>query len=866
MLITFGWASTFGRRQCDIRGSHYPAPPEITETDARRHSGLGIARNKEDKLAGLGSFGSRINTYSSSPSRSGLHDRLLDLLAGSNEALRSRIQARLLDAETALTDARAYPLLTEATEIEGLRRFIEIWAAPWIAQMLADARQHPGSVLDRARLLLEVHAASLTGDTTTYLATWKAAVKRAIPEGVNAREFRATLDRLDQRSQRKNSSIEQDLANLRTEMQSGLSHPQVIDSAVDAVRGLYLAGMATMRLSAMAAKIIPEKDLLALVNKLLADPDRNGDSREEIQQNRNRMYWHYLDPDLTLSKKYDQLSTQMNDLDAVNFDKLRADSLAVAASGLLMFIIDYVEGRWHLRHGHNELAEQCLQRVVARADGRQLGKIAADAASILIALRLAGPCPLKFAVLNPLMRVRIENMPQSTEMYLDSTPTPFSDWSPRPKPSFYDSHIMKCVAFFNDVTCAPGVSAICNPLRRFDASLENLITQSRQAGASLAEARRKQPAIVGTSIKPYQVLRDHLYYRNELFGLNPSNLPGMDAYWKLPPSDQRRLLHFVDPEAYQLDLRAHNLSPSQDSIEFGYDDFYAYYLGVPYNRGLIELSRAQVIHPSDFSVHEPRHLCLAALHGHIIYPIDKGAIEASVGDDSPYAKTIVTRMENFREMVADFNAEQKRFAPYTGGEIQMDIDDDPITPEQFEIFGLGESAIAKASLQYERDRKYFELGRSERLNHFAQEYGFANLEKLKEFLDRLDIEAREIGYESYTTICTSIRFMDYLKQKYSGQASMTSALDALHQKRGLLQQQSAFTIERYLACRIVGSREPYYVDINDEGVLIELREGRFAGAGVVSSRFLSGRNDLLHSVNRPGISRYCGPEYNGKLT
>jgi len=82
-------------------------------------SGLGIARNKEDALASLGSFGGRIDTYSGSTHRSGLQDRLLDLLAGSNEALRSLVQARLLDAETALTDARSIPLVTEATEAEG---------------------------------------------------------------------------------------------------------------------------------------------------------------------------------------------------------------------------------------------------------------------------------------------------------------------------------------------------------------------------------------------------------------------------------------------------------------------------------------------------------------------------------------------------------------------------------------------------------------------------------------------------------------------------------------------------------------------------------------------------------------------------
>ena len=119
---------------------------------------------------------------------------------------------------------------------------------------------------------------------------------------------------------------------------------------------------------------------------------------------------------------------------------------------------------------------------------------------------------------------------------------------------------MGCVASFNELPFAPGVFEVCNPLQRFDMGIANLITQSRQAGAKLTEVGRKRPAIVGTSVKPYQVLRDHLYYRDKLFGLNPSNLPGLDAYAMLETPDQLRLLRFVDSEQFQLDLQAHGLA------------------------------------------------------------------------------------------------------------------------------------------------------------------------------------------------------------------------------------------------------------------------------------------------------------------
>lgn len=542
--------------------SAYARLPTFSAVIDSLASGLGIARNKEDALASLGSFGGRIDAYSGSPHRSGLEDQLLDLLAGSNEALRSLVHAQLRNAETALTDARAIPLVTKATEAEGLRRFIEIWVAPWISQMLADARQHPKSVLGSARLLLEMHAASVTSDATRYMTTWKAAVKRAIPEGVNASEFRLTLDRLDQRSQRKNSSIEKDLSNLKEEMKSVLSSPQEIDATVDAVRRLYLAGMATMRLCTIAAEIIPEHDLLALITgKLLAGLDRTEDSPEEAQRSRICMYWGYLDPTLKRSIEYKRLCAQVSHQDEEKFDKLRADLRVVDPAGLWMSAIDFREGYWHLCQGSNELAAQCLHKVIARASSRQLGEIAAHAASFLIALRLTEPKPLKFEVLNPLMRVRIDNMPQLLEMYIDYIPTPFSDWSPRPKPSFYDSHLMECVVCFNNLPRTLGVSAICNPLQRFDEGVENMINQSCQSGAMLTELGRKRPAIVGTSVKPYQMLRDHFYYRDKLFGLNLSNLPGMDAYAMLKPANQLRLLRFVDPEQFQIDLQVHSLGP-----------------------------------------------------------------------------------------------------------------------------------------------------------------------------------------------------------------------------------------------------------------------------------------------------------------
>lgn len=439
------------------------------------------------------------------------------------------------------------------------RLFIEIWAAPWIAHMLDDARQHPESVLDSARQLLEAHASANTGDTTTYLATWKRVLKEAIPKHVHAREFGLKLARLDMRSQRKNESIRQDIDNLRDEMRGGFSTAQELDAAVDAVRRLYVAGMATMRLCAMASHLIPEDELLAMVAEdLNADRGLTDEPPDEKQHSRMFPYWIRLDHHL-VSVECDQFRAQIAPITARAIDALKAQARACNPTVLLAPFIEYRQGCWHLYHAQNDLAEQCFTRVVAAAGSRQLGECAANAASILMALRLSVPSPLRFEELNPLIRVRIENMRQSDDLRVLYIPTPFSNYSARPNPSLYDSHLMQCVTFFNKFPRVPGISAVCNPLHRFDAALEGVITKSREAGARLTEVERTRSAIAGTSVKPYQLLLNHLYYRDELSLLVPGLLPSFDAFARLPQVDQLRALRFVDPDEFERDLKAHGL-------------------------------------------------------------------------------------------------------------------------------------------------------------------------------------------------------------------------------------------------------------------------------------------------------------------
>ncbi|OZI63209.1 hypothetical protein [Bordetella genomosp. 11] len=542
------------------QSSAYARLPTFSAVIDAFASGLGLARNKEDALEALGSFSGRIDAYSGSPNRPGLQQDILVLLTGSNEVLRRVVKARLLDAESALTNTRAVPLVTLAKECEGWRRFVEVWAIPWITELLNDAGQYPRSVLDSARRLLETHAAC-GGDTKSYLVTWKAAIKRAIPQGVSAPEFRSILARLDHRSQRKLTSIETDLVNLRQEIQNEIPTIEALDADLEKIRHIYIAGIATMRLFAAATKIMPEHDLPALITAgLKADINVRGDSPREVYCRRVHVYWNTFDPGLERSLRYEKIYCEQSPWNHEGFSQLRTENAATDPDGLWLPAIDFTEGYWHLCHGRNDYAKQCLQRIVDSAGGRQLGEIAALAASFLIALRLNEPKVLKFEMLNPLVRIRIDNISQRIEPHLDHIPTPFSARSPWPDPSFYDQHLMASVIIFNALPRIAGVP-LCNPLRRFDAMLLDLIKQSGQAGTRFSEAARNRPAIEGTSVKPYQLLRDHLYYRDVLFGRDPSkipHLPGMDNYCMLPEDEKLRLLRFVDPEQFKKDLQSHD--------------------------------------------------------------------------------------------------------------------------------------------------------------------------------------------------------------------------------------------------------------------------------------------------------------------
>lgn len=286
--------------------------------------------------------------------------------------------------------------------------------------------------------------------------------------------------------------------------------------------------------------------------------------------------------------------------------------------------------------------------------------------------------------------------------------------------------------------------------------------------------------------------------------------------------------------------------PSSDGAAFGYADFYYEYLLIPANRALVEFSCIPLPSPAVFSVRDPLHVVLAAQHGHQVFPVDEADIKARVKDGAPYARNVKSRIAEFHQMVAAHNARQEQLSVFSGGTIKIVIEDTPFTIDEFEAVGLGKSVIAQAAMQFELDRAFFRLGHSGRLNHFAREYGFQNLQKLTTYIRELDQAAQRLGAPSYAVLCTTSRYIDHVLAKSEGDPKMTAAVAALREQRALLMRQSVFLVERFVACRAADADTPFYIDVLEDGVSIELRCGPHTGTAIVFSERRSDKQGQLH--------------------
>lgn len=274
---------------------------------------------------------------------------------------------------------------------------------------------------------------------------------------------------------------------------------------------------------------------------------------------------------------------------------------------------------------------------------------------------------------------------------------------------------------------------------------------------------------------------------------------------------------------------------SKDSLYFGYHEFYNSFSSIPIYRAFMELSGKTLVSPSVFSIKSPRHICLVALHGLVIFPSDEKGIKDRVKDDGPYSKALANRMKEARQVVERYN-DQLRLNRLTFTFPIIDLEsDDPITNCDLEMCGLDGTDIAEAVLTYQEDKEFFSLGQSGRLNHYARHYGFSNLLALKAFIQRLDDEAVSMKFASYAALCTPSRYLDSLSKQHP---PTSFALAELKEQWEMLKQQTVFFLHCFIVCRMTDQCN-FFVTGHQEGVYLKLRDGRTVQEGIFDSQHLS---------------------------
>lgn len=284
---------------------------------------------------------------------------------------------------------------------------------------------------------------------------------------------------------------------------------------------------------------------------------------------------------------------------------------------------------------------------------------------------------------------------------------------------------------------------------------------------------------------------------------------------------------------------------SKDSLDFGYDEFHSSFSRVPIYSALSGSIGLALVPPSAFSAKSPLHLCLAALHGFVIYPSDERGIKDRVKKDGPYPKTLANRMQAAKQVVERYNDQLRRNRlTFTFPTIDLESGD-PITNCDLEMCGLDGTDIAEAVLAYQEDKEFFSLGQSGRLNHYARHYGFPNLEALKVFIQRLDDEAVSMGFASYAALCAPSRYLESLNKE----DPTSSALAELKEQWELLKQQTVFFSHCFVLCRTT-DRCNFFVDGHQDGVHLKLSDGRSVQQGIFESQHLSDkRGDFQQFFN-----------------
>jgi len=511
--------------------------PTYTEVFDGMANGLGLVRNREDYLIQLAQYDKRADVYSGVRGP-GLVEKLLSLFCGGNTTFQTQMRDALADLEQYMSELRSQPLHTNASYHEGFAAFLEYVILPWTAQSLLLGRYFQGSPAWHAGAIIQEAARS----KSTVLEAWKRQIRALLPPDMKVTEFRKAISKATSTSPRKNEGIEIDIKRLETE----ISHFHLADKQafLEAVRSSYIAGMSLTRCIRAAKPYIDEAQLIGALIELITADNSPIDPQKEIEA----AVGHTEPPAIFSAAIFGE------GWDEPLLDAALSQARELSSFPEMCHYLPALLAYKHISRDERGPAMKELQTVVDATNGRQIGQVAEWAATMLIALHLHTSPPKTHLALNPLVKVRIDNLRQRLGIQALAIPTPFSMYSQAPEIDTYDLHMLESINLFISHPRAPGVQVPFLYLERIDRLFQSLLEAVSAPGSRPVGWDSTKLVLPGISVPTYELIRDLSVYQGYIHARYAPEMNSLNQYLWSSEADQKRVLRLVDPVSFRRDV------------------------------------------------------------------------------------------------------------------------------------------------------------------------------------------------------------------------------------------------------------------------------------------------------------------------
>jgi hypothetical protein len=273
--------------------------------------------------------------------------------------------------------------------------------------------------------------------------------------------------------------------------------------------------------------------------------------------------------------------------------------------------------------------------------------------------------------------------------------------------------------------------------------------------------------------------------------------------------------------------------PSKDAVAFGFDRAYAMVNSTAVQRELLKYAKHQPVSAANFSITNPIHVCSSAYLGFPMMPYDEKTLKESIGPNGAFTRTVKDRVKQTQDTIDEIN----RTAIFAGFQLAYDPDT-PTDIAGLELLRPMLGDFVDRLPLFDQDMAYMNAGRAARLHHFAREYSQPNVGALNAYLRTLNEVAISWGVGSFSNLNVPTKYMDYLAKRDNSDPSVSKALELMEAKRHHLKTESPYIIDLFVQSH--ANRDlPYFVDVVDGGVLIEVRHGSQVLRDVVKSKFIT---------------------------